>query len=326
MKLTFEQIKAITKGAAYVEEQDGAIHFHRFTKEQEEMYFHHSESFHKKTFCTAGIRLEFATNSTTLGLEVTVFPGSSRVFFNHEIFVNGTRIGLLGSDSTNVGTFSGSYVLGDGEKTVCVYFPWSVGSALLALTLDDGATLHPVSKKRTMLLYGDSITHGYDACDPSHAYATRLTDALEAEARNKAIGGEVFWGALAEVSDEICPDVITVAYGTNDWSKCSKESFETECRTFYEALSRRNPQAKIFAITPIWRADLHRGATKVGLFDDVAAHIRKTTAALPNVTVIDGINLLPHNTGLFSDQYLHPNDEGFGYYFASLYREIQKYL
>lgn len=99
----------------------------------------------------------------------------------------------------------------------------------------------------------------------------------------------------------------------------------TKGAAFYVALSRRNPDAKIFTITPIWRAD-HERVTKVGAFPYVSEYIRRVTASLPNVTVIEGVNLLPHDTTLFSDEYPHPNDKGFGYYFENLYREIQKYL
>ncbi len=325
MKLTLNQIQSVAKGAVRVEEKDRAIQFFRFTKEQEELYRLRDDEFYKKTFSTAGIRLEFVTDSTRLGIAIHTSPGCSRTFFNFEIFSNGKKIGEIGSLTTNCGDYSGEFALGDGDKTVCVYLPWSVAVDLKELTLDDGAFFLPVEKKRKMLLYGDSITHGYDAVYPSRSYATKLTDALDAEGFNKAIGGEVFWGELAEASDDIRPDIITVAYGTNDWSKCKKESFEAECAAFYEALSHRNPQAKIFAITPIWRADLDR-VTKVGPFEGVAAYIRKVTAPLPNVTVINGFDFVPHDTALFSDKYLHPNDEGFGYYFERLYHEIQKYL
>ncbi len=325
MKLTLNQIQSVTKGAVRVEEKNDTIQFYRFSKEQEELYRLRDSELYQKTFSSAGVRLEFVTDSTHLGLSVSVSPGCSRIFFNIEIFANGKKVGELGSLSANSGAFSGAFSLDEGEKTVCVYLPWSVQLRLNELTLDDGASLRPVKKKRKMLLYGDSITHGYDAIHPSRSYASKLTDALDAEGFNKAIGAEVFWRALAETSDEIAPDIITVAYGTNDWSKQTKEDFEAECAAFYEALSRRNPQAKIFAITPIWRADRDR-VTKVGAFEDVATYIRKVTASLPNVTVIDGVSLLPHDTTLFSDVYLHPNDKGFGYYFENLYREIQKYL
>ena len=325
MKLTLEQIRAIAKGAARVERSNNGIRLLRFTKEQEELYRLTNQDFYTKTFATAGVRLEFTTDSPTLSMEVEVFSGSSRKFFSHEIYVNGTLVGELGSRETNCGRFAGSYELGKGEKHVHVYFPWSTASTLISLELADGSALEPVTKPCNMLIYGDSITHGYDALSPSHSYASLLTDILNAEAFNKGIGGDTFFPALAELSDEVEPDYITVAYGTNDWSKKEKEVFEKTCYDFYEALSRRNPNAKIFAITPIWRAD-HERQTKVGNFSYVDEYITRAVESLPNVTVIHGIDFVPKSAEYFSDKYLHPNDTGFAHYFENLYSEIKKHL
>ena len=197
MKLTFEKIKAIVNGAARITEENGVIHFCRFTDAQEQMYKQTNDGFYQKTLATAGIRLEFTTDSRRLFMAARCFAGSSRTYFNHDIYVNGEHrwsLGgnLKGADGIAPLTVSGEYDLGDGDKTVKIYFPWSVGSELISLELDDGATVTPVSHSCKMILFGDSITHGYDTVNPSHSYASRLVDALDAFAINKGIGGEVF--------------------------------------------------------------------------------------------------------------------------------------
>jgi hypothetical protein len=58
----------------------------------------------------------------------------------------------------------------------------------------------------------------------------------------------------------------------------------------------------------------------------VALDIREATEDLENVTVIEGFDFVPHDTSLFSDKYLHPNSNGFEYYFDNLYTEIRKYI
>ena len=325
MKLTVRDIEKIAVGVAYVDEENAIISLHRFTKEQEELYKGRSEDSYKKTFATAGVRLSFLTDSPWLSLEVEVSSGSSRKFFSHEVFVNGSLVGDLSSTTENNGIFAKRFELGEGEKTVCIDFPWSACSKIRSLELKDGASLIPKKPAKKMLMFGDSITHGYDAVQTSRSYASLLTDALDADARNKAIGGEVFWHALAEASDEWDPDYITVAYGTNDWNGRTREYFEENCSEFYKTLSRKYPRAKIFAITPIWRADNER-ITKVGEFSYVSEFIRKVAEDLPNVTVIEGIDLVPHDTALFSDKYLHPNDQGFSHYFNNLFRELKRFL
>ena len=162
--------------------------------------------------------------------------------------------------------------------------------------------------------------------DPSKSYASRLTDAMGVETFNKAIGGELFNPPLARLKDDVCPDYVTVAYGTNDWSLSpDKETFDRKCRAFYSALSENYPNAKIFAITPIWRADRDK-EKNLPSFDYVAEFIAEVAKELPNVTVLNGYDYVPHDESFFQDLYLHPNDEGFEHYFQNLYRDIQKHI
>ena len=175
-------------------------------------------------------------------------------------------------------------------------------------------------------LLGDSITHGYDTRRALGAYSALLTQALDADARNKGIGGEEFFPALAQVKDEgFDPDIITVAYGTNDWSHKTQEKFRENCRGFYKALSENYPNAKIFALTPIWRDDC-RDYREFGNFDLTETFIRELTADLPNVICIRGFDLVPHDISLYADAFLHPNEAGFEIYFRNLYKEMEAYL
>ena len=336
MKLSFEQIQKITKGAARIERDEGKIKFYRFTEEQEKLYLEdklYSEpdkAFYKKTFATAGIRLEFKTNSKTLSLKVDVSPASSRTFFSHDISVNGEVKYSLASNlaSTPDGhmTIEGSYALGDGEKLICIYFPWSVASELLSLDLDNGSTIIPVEHSRRMIMFGDSITHGYDAAKPSEAYSSLLTDALDAEARNKGIGGEIFQPELAATSERFVPDIITVAYGTNDWGKLtSKEEFDARAEAFYKNLAKCYPEAKIFALAPIWRGNVGI-TTKVGKFEYIAEKLKDISEEILNMRVINCIDFVPHNPEMFSPDVLHPNFLGFSHYTDNLIKEIKKYL
>ncbi|MBO5938684.1 MAG: SGNH/GDSL hydrolase family protein [Clostridia bacterium] len=329
MKLTFEQIKTITKGAVRVEEKNGAVHLFRFTKEQESAYSTRTtiggKSLWDKTLATAGIRLEFVTSSRALAIEVEGVPASSSNCFVHDVLVNGEKIGSFGENESDKREFSASFELGEGEKEVKIYFPWASASAIRSLMLDDGATIIPVKKSKKMLIYGDSITHGYVAVNPSNSYASRLTDALDAEAFNKAIGGEIFFPELAEVSDEGDFDYITVAYGTNDWSHVTKEYFDETATAFYRALSRRHPNAKIFALAPIWRADYQK-VTEVGEFSYMKQVFDGLAKELPNLTVIDCFGFVPADSQYFADKTLHPNDAGFEHYFNGVWNEIQKYL
>ena len=47
---------------------------------------------------------------------------------------------------------------------------------------------------------------------------------------------------------------------------------------------------------------------------------------LDNVICIDGFELVPHDEKCFGDLYLHPNEDGFKYYFENLYKIIKEYI
>ena len=334
MKLNITQVREIAKGAVRVTEEKDGFHFYRFTKEQEELYNNTNKDFYQKTFATAGIRLTFKTDSRTLFLKTVTSKGSSRTYFSFDIFADGKPVGYLDNFSgvelpekypeakLPQGAFEKTFSLGEGEKTVCVYFPWSVQSVVEEISIDDGAYIEPVKTEKKMLTFGDSITHGYDALRPSMRYAARLADALGAEEVNKAIGGECFFPELAATKEDFQPEYITVAYGTNDWSRKSAEEFRTNCRAFYTALSENYPEAKIYAFTPIWRKDLNV-EKKFGKFEDVEKYIRECVEGLKNVMVISGFDLVPEDEMYFADRSLHPNDEGFDFYFKNLYKKLK---
>ena len=326
MKLNLEQIKSITKGAARVVSDNGKVKFMRFTEEQERFYEQYPD-FHKKTFATAGVRLEFVTGSRSLSLKVDVTPASSRTRFEHAIFVNGELKYTLGADLSDTPdkhiTAEGSYALGTGKKTVCIYFPWSVCSELISLELDNGAAAVPVTRARKILMFGDSITHGYDAKYPSEAYSSLLTDALDAEGLNKGIGGDRFNAALGAMAESYVPDIITVAYGTNDWAHGDGDRLAKESRGFFEALARTYPSSKIFALAPIWRGNWE-SVTGAGRFEDVEKLLSDIASGIPNMTVINCFDFVPHNAAMFSPDVLHPNSLGFSHYAQSLIAEIKE--
>jgi len=139
------------------------------------------------------------------------------------------------------------------------------------------------------------------------------------------IGGEVFYPELVAKKEPFAPDYVTVAYGTNDWSGKDRETFLKDCRAFYSAVSEAYPDAKIFAITPIWRKDKEE-ERPFGAFAEVEGAIRESVSGLFNVTVIPGESLVPEETSLYGDLRLHPNDEGFRHYFESLYTKIKEQI
>jgi len=337
MKLSISQIKDITTGAIRVTQEEDGFHFYHFTDPQAAILKERKEDFYRKAFCTSGVQFRFITDSRSLSLRVHTSRGTVREYFAFEVFANGQRLGTIDNfrntelpqDYTVVslpmGEFSESFDLGEGVKEVRVLFPWSVMAVVQSLTLDDGAFVEPVKAQPRLLCFGDSITQGYDALYPSHKYISQLADFLNAEEINKAIGGEIFCPELAAEKDAFVPDYITVAYGTNDFSKCTKEEFLHNCRGFYENLRRSYPDTRIFAITPIWRKD-YADIKEFGAFHEVEEIIKVIAGELESITVLSGFDLVEHDERLYADLRLHPNDEGFCQYFEGLSKKFSEVL
>lgn len=332
MKLSFEEIKSIALGAVECEMVNGAVRLHRFTKEQRDFY-----NGKHVPYCTSGIKLWFETDSKNLKITVNPYKEyTSRKYFSVDILVNGQPVGHIDNFSDmelpqnyvgitpEIERASGEFALGEGIKSVCVYMPWSVAMEIEEFSLDDGATLKPIKPSKKLIAYGDSITQGYDALRSYNKYVTRLAEALDAEEINKAVGGEVFRTELAKLKDDFNPDYITVAYGTNDLSMRQRDDFEKDCRGFYEAISKNYPDSKIFAITPTWR--YYTEPQPLGNIGNVSDFIKEVAEPLPNVTVIDGYDLIPHDRNLYADLRIHPTDQGFEYYFKNLYAKIKEFI
>ena len=335
MKLNFDTVKEIATGAAVVKEENGNIVLNRFTAAQEELYRLRDKDLYTKTFSTAGIRLRFETDSKKMFLKIKVSVSSSRKYFSVDVFADGKPVGYIDNYShmelpvdyttinCDLGEFSKEFSLGEGTKNICIYMPWSVKAEICEISLDDNAAVKAVKPKKKLLAFGDSITHGYDALRSSNRYAARLADMLDAEEFNKAIGAEIFFPGLAAEKDGINPDYITVAYGTNDWSKTDEETFMRNCSEFYSNLASAYPESKIFAITPIWRKDLN-DYRPMGDFFKVERFIKSVAAEHKNITAITGIDFVPHDEKYYADLRLHPNDKGFEFYADALYKEIKE--
>ena len=326
MTLNLEQLTAITRGAVRIEEQDGAFHFYRFSERQANNYLEANQlDFYARCTNTAGVRLAFFTSSTALSFDYNS-KNRARDFFFFDVYKNGVMIAHFGENPISKTTQHAEVDLGVGEKLVEVYFPWSTAATISNVTLDDGATIRPHHRAHTAIHFGESITQGLDADYTSLSYANRLGRLLDIDAVNKAIAGDTFCpDILLTEPENLDPDLVTVSYGTNDWSHdVTKDQLRDSCRRFCQQISRFYPRAKIVIISPIWRLNFDKvtafGSPAYTVHDVIAEAVE----GIPSLTLVRGWNLVPQLPEFFADGYLHPNDEGFSSYAENLYLEIKK--
>lgn len=320
--LGYEEIKSIVNGAVNIGYNDGRFEFHRLTETQENRYAD-KEAFFAKARASANVRFAFNTNSKTLSFDYRTYAGSSREFAYFDLYINGALTRHFGMEGFEMTSGHTVLSLGEGEKQVELYLPWSRRVDISNFELDYGAELAAVKRHKTMLCFGDSITQGFDNLYPSLSYVSRLARMLGADEINKGIGGDKFRVDILE-DEGLSPDIITVAYGTNDWMKISKEDFVQGAKEFYKRASELYPNSHIFAISPIWRVDEHKNEDFA--LAEVYGAIVESCRGLENIYPINAYPFVPHTKEFFKDMRVHPSDLGSASYAEGLYSEIIKHL
>lgn len=313
MKLTLSQIAALTKGALALSEDSTGIHFRRCTDKQIAAFEKKARCFFKRAQHTCGVRVDFCTDSPIL----TVSVGAQG---KYEVLVDNV--------STFCRYFSGpetfEVYLGTGVKRVTIILPSHFPGVIRSIELADGADISPVNYTRKMIFYGDSITQGWNSELDSQSYAWILTRHYDADSMILGVGGVNFYPDTVD-DNGFDADIVIVAMGTNDYSgDFTADQIRSGCAEYLDRLLSIYRDKKMICITPIWRAD---GDTvyAAGTHPDVCRVIAEE-AKKRNFTVIDGYSLVPHNTELFADGFLHPNDAGFSHYAMNLIEVLDQYL
>lgn len=308
--LSYADIQSVTTGALLFTENMNGLLMNKCTAHQIKLW--ENLGYSKQVHSSSGIRLDFLTDSKNFLFKASV----GKTF---ELRVNGeTRL------ITKNGELSAVLDNSAGENRITVIFPnHEVDVTVSQVLIDDGASLSAVEYDKKVLFLGDSITQGYTAQTDSCSYANRLATMLNSNTVIQGISGAKFEPTTIDPNLNFDPDYIFVAFGTNDWSWGRKdfETFSSYAKDFFETLAQTFPKAKIIAITPIWRKDNQPSA--VGEFEAARAEIAKL-ATQAGAFVVDGIDLVPHESQFYADSNcLHPNDAGFEHYANNLYEAIK---
>lgn len=312
MELTFSRLREITLGAVEITEDVDGFHFERMTSSQADAFTRANATFEPKCHTTAGIRLDFETDSDFLALRWHKPTIATRTFCFFDVLVDGILTMHSGTfDSANEPEGGFCFALPEGMHRVQVFLPAVVGVCLASVSLSDGAQVIPHRAAKRILIHGDSITQGYDALCPSGSYTNIVARHYDAEILNQAVGGACYNSQALESVGEF--DFALVSYGANDWTKKTPETFGPDAETFFKKLKALYPTMPVYVILPIWRADDKTRPDAVGDFQECRA-LLGSLAEKQGFTVLDDYEMVPHDVHLFSDRRLHPNDEGFALY------------
>lgn len=268
--------------------------------------------------CAAGVTLDFESDSPRVEIAYEI-GGMVRDWAYFDLLVDGVLAGRAGGRPMIPGP--GRVVLEvPGPKKVkrlTIYLPQNVEIFIQEMNLQSGFFKPAPVPAKKLLAMGDSITQGMEAKHPASTYTALMAQSLGCDLLNQGVGGHIFDGATVDASLPYRPDLITAAYGTNDWNKYQHpEDFKKACGDFLSALVGAYPKTPICLITPTWRHDL--GQTKgTGTFEEHQNLIKDCAKIHPTLTLLDGRGLVPNHPDYFADG-LHPTDEGFYAYALAL--------
>ena len=317
MKLSFDTIKSITVGAVRTWEEDGNLHFSKCTQKQVDAWQALDPFLGTNSRATTGVRLDFYTNSSTFSF-TAVSGNKFEIYINDLMQYNLKRADLVDN--------SYSIKLDGAENRITLIFSaHDAPTVISAVELDEGATIRPVEYDCKMMFIGDSITQGWDSGYDSLSYAYRVSRFFNADSVIHGVGGGVFHETVFDEDVPYDPDIVVIAFGTNDWGRFSSmDELKDQASKFLGAIAKKYAGKKLFAISPIWR-DNTEEPRRTGTFEEVCNAV-KAEINKAGLILIDGLTLVPHHTDFFADLYLHPNALGFGIYAENLIRQMQKHL
>ncbi len=338
--------------ASFTEDKKGYITFFRFNQAQLKMYDKHL-LFSSYSKGAAGICLSFETTANSFTLKTKIIrlkkmivpwikrngiksfytqtkelaqkarqlKGIAPIKYNFEIYINDKKAKSISARDKISFKFDNPQSI---KTKIEIFFP--IFCTVTFKSLYAKGNINAVSSDKPKLIcFGDSITQGFFAHNPTANYVNRLSLLLGYDALNQGVGGFMFSpDILLDAETLIKPDLITVAYGTNDWRYAENySSFIANTAAFFKRLKELYGSVPIFVITPIWRSDINE-ITNIGTFEQIAKVIISEASAYKNITVIDGLSLIPHEKKYYADKLLHPNEEGFSLMACGIADEINK--
>ncbi len=311
MILDFEQLKSITSNCIEVRKRvNGRFGFMRFTDKQLEVY--KENNFIPQPLCAPCTCFDFTYDGEIIAFDFDIISRTSRNFLAFDLYDGDTMVYSMLTYADAEGERQFFYKFPDRRsRRVRIFLPFSCGIELWNFTVSDGAAVVPTaSEGRVKFLFlGDSITHGYDTHYPSMSYAATVLRHFDGVCLNHGVGGYFFKAESLDGDLPFNPDVITVAYGTNDWGRhgANEESYRLEANRFFDRLCEIYKDARIFGILPVWRADTDRRPERIP-FARVYEMLKECYAS-HGVELINGESAVPNMRSFYTDG-LHPNTVG----------------
>lgn len=334
---TTNPLAPFVRGAVYLEDfVDGLVVPQRFYPEQTAHFEHIGRA--NRAEATAGVVLDFATDGTEVSLDCRVVRPLDPSHALYRAVMDGQNadgqppFGLAeegnvdGIDLVVDGRYVATVAPIDGtlrfafenrvhdELEVRIYLP-SIMTVAVG-NLRTNGSLKPVPMRGYLLALGDSITQGFMCGRPSVSYPAQIASTLGLDLINQAVAGHVFdERSLGGFSlwREDPPEVIVVAYGTNDWSRMrSAGGIEGGAVAYIDRLNWFFPKVPTYVLSPLWRVDEHEPMPCGRPLTFMHQMLGRVCSRHQHMHVVDGYHGIPKDPSIFADGRLHPGPEGMG--------------
>ena len=207
-------------------------------------------------------------------------------------------------------------------------FPTHTALEILSIEVDDAATIErdfdvftyrqrSGALDKSILFYGDSITHGANVTSPCNAWPDLVSRQLGLECYNVSIGGHgLFERPIAEnIARRSGLDAISIHCGTN-WSfetHGDEEVMKVRVKKFIQIIRAKQPDIPMIVCTPIYKGKRNDR--------DVPTLLKRQTAVIGSVVndlvaggddhliLVDGLTIVRDTWELASDR-VHLDDYG----------------
>ncbi|MFF5789581.1 GDSL-type esterase/lipase family protein [Streptomyces sp. NPDC012693] len=267
-----------------------------------------------------GVRLEFTaapgTRAVRLRYRATVPEAGDPLAGLRHCFAlwSGTRlVGETCADPATEATVTVPLPPGGGVFTL--HLPEGQAPVPLALWAVGGA-ISPAPARPRWLVHGDSITEGWWSTRPAHSWPATAGRLLDVDAVNLGFaGGARGELVLAEHLARLPGDVITLAFGTNCWSRvpATADWMYATVQAFVGLVRQGHPDTPLLIVSPVLRPDAEHTRNALGA---TLTELRRAMERAGRDLAAEGderLLVLPGRPLLGPEHLadgLHPNDRG----------------
>jgi hypothetical protein len=219
MKLALQKLQMFASGCYDSEIAEGVWRAHRLPAAMRPFY-DTEERFQIRMACTSCVRLRFI--SDTKRLKVALRYGvEARSIYQGALLVDGKFTAPVGPKERREAWEGTVFEQPDAqERLFDLWLPHLCQADVVSIKLDDACSVVAAPQLSTRwLAYGDSITQGMTSSLPILSVIGRCALALNAEVHNVALGSATAESWMADTVPDGRYDLISIAYGTNEFNK-----------------------------------------------------------------------------------------------------------